>query len=735
MAVDSGTYTDDTIWRRRQIAQALADLNKQPIKHWTQGLSNLANTAVLSYDDAKLAQESKQQDYDSRLAMAKALGADTSAFKPPEPPSNGYGMISRLLGGSSATPTPTASPAPSPVVSNAAVTPSAGGNLPAPPVPWQSGPGFAEIGGRMMGDLQRDFKLTPEQAAGVVGNLGHESGGFGSLQEINPTVPGSRGGFGYAQWTGPRRVAFENWAQSQGLDPTSYDANYGFLRHELTNTPEGKVLDALRAAPDQDAATRIFQDQFLRPGIPHTGSRLSYAKQALELAGGPPSAAVPFPSGAPQEGMPSFVPQGDRVQMAALPPATMTDASPAGPAPAGAETPSPGLPAFAQNGVPPVAMGAPSSPSPASPQQPPLVAPPSPAMPPPVVAGAPASMSGAPRPGVAGVQVPDGIKRIAGALMASPRTAGQGQKMVTDFLVKELSRNPLDDEAKRIQIEQGRANLLNAPIERRIKEANATKAERDLLGEGARPLTAEERKKFGISDEQPAYRTRNDDIKFGPAGSRVTVNNAVNPILKGLGDQFVESAATARSSVDTIRALHSARSQLDEAGGVFSGFGADAKLALQKIGSAMRVADPRSITNTETFRTQVKPIVLETVKGLGAGSGISNADREFALQAVGGDINLDESTIRRVLDIMERAARYKIERHNTLADKMLESQKDLSGVSPMLRVDSPGEYVMPKAASAKAVGAPVRVQSIDEAKKLPSGTVFVDPNGVERRVP
>jgi hypothetical protein len=36
---------------------------------------------------------------------------------------------------------------------------------------------------------------------------------------------------------------------------------------------------------------------------------------------------------------------------------------------------------------------------------------------------------------------------------------------------------------------------------------------------------------------------------------------------------------------------------------------------------------------------------------------------------------------------------------------------------------------------AKPAAAPVRVKSIDEARQLPSGTVFIDPNGVTRRVP
>lgn len=134
-----------------------------------------------------------------------------------------------------------------------------------------------QIGQQLMADLMRDFGLTAAQAAGVVGNLDHESGGFKTLQEIDPLVEGSRGGFGYAQWTGPRRRAFEAWAAENGLDPTSYEANYGFLKHELTATPEGAVVDKLRSADTPDDAAVIFSKTFLRPGIPHMDSRVARA--------------------------------------------------------------------------------------------------------------------------------------------------------------------------------------------------------------------------------------------------------------------------------------------------------------------------------------------------------------------------------------------------------------------------------------------------------------------------
>lgn len=140
-----------------------------------------------------------------------------------------------------------------------------------------------DIASRLMTGLMTDYGLTKEQAAGFVGNLAHESAGFRTLQEMKPLIPGSRGGYGYAQWTGPRRRQFEAWTQQQGLDPASFDANYGFLKYEFDNTPEGRVIERLRGAKTADEAARIAERTFFRPGIPHTASRIQWANR---LAGG-----------------------------------------------------------------------------------------------------------------------------------------------------------------------------------------------------------------------------------------------------------------------------------------------------------------------------------------------------------------------------------------------------------------------------------------------------------------
>jgi hypothetical protein len=91
------------------------------------------------------------------------------------------------------------------------------------------------------------FKLSELQAAAILGNIVHECAGFTQLQERNPH--GGRGGYGWAQWTGPRRRAFEEYCQLNRLAPESDEANYGFLQHELSTTEKG-TISALNGQDD-----------------------------------------------------------------------------------------------------------------------------------------------------------------------------------------------------------------------------------------------------------------------------------------------------------------------------------------------------------------------------------------------------------------------------------------------------------------------------------------------------
>jgi hypothetical protein len=153
--------------------------------------------------------------------------------------------------------------------------PSSGSNK-----PLAGGKSFTEQAPDVMAKLQKDFGLSKEQAAGVVGNLGHESAGLqAGIQEKG--VKQGRGGLGWAQWTGPRRKEFEKYLKETGQEATDPNANYGFLKKELETTHKSTIA-AVKKTNNVTDATVAVEKHYEAAGIKHMDSRIKYANQAVK---------------------------------------------------------------------------------------------------------------------------------------------------------------------------------------------------------------------------------------------------------------------------------------------------------------------------------------------------------------------------------------------------------------------------------------------------------------------
>lgn len=139
-----------------------------------------------------------------------------------------------------------------------------------------------EYGKRLLQDIEETLGLKPHQAAALVGNFDHETGGFKFMKEINPVVKGSAGGQGIAMWTGSRRNSFLNWSKENNLNPNSYEANFGYFIHEVQNTSEGKFLENLENTDTVEQAATVVSKKYLRPGKPMLNKRIALSKSYLE---------------------------------------------------------------------------------------------------------------------------------------------------------------------------------------------------------------------------------------------------------------------------------------------------------------------------------------------------------------------------------------------------------------------------------------------------------------------
>jgi|TARA_R100001460_G_scaffold58414_1_gene98235 hypothetical protein len=131
---------------------------------------------------------------------------------------------------------------------------------------------------KLIDDLKSQFGMTTEQAAGFVGNLWHETGGFKFMQELKPTIKGSRGGLAFAQWTGDRRDDFENLLKELGdLPAESYEGNWAMISEEF-DTTEKSALNKILNTDSVVEAAKATSNHYLRPGKPQLNKRVSAAE-------------------------------------------------------------------------------------------------------------------------------------------------------------------------------------------------------------------------------------------------------------------------------------------------------------------------------------------------------------------------------------------------------------------------------------------------------------------------
>lgn len=141
--------------------------------------------------------------------------------------------------------------------------------------------------------ISKDYGLTPEQAAGPVGNFMTESGGLHLPPDVNEGgesgPPKFKGGYGWAQWTASRQRTFIQYAvDNQYMSSESAHAtdaaNYAYLKHEFDDAYK-TTIDELRLISGNDApeqAAISFESTYEKAGEPALKLRKENARQVYE---------------------------------------------------------------------------------------------------------------------------------------------------------------------------------------------------------------------------------------------------------------------------------------------------------------------------------------------------------------------------------------------------------------------------------------------------------------------
>jgi hypothetical protein len=205
--------------------------------------------------------------------------------------------------------------------------------------------------------------------------------------------------------------------------------------------------------------------------------------------------------------------------------------------------------------------------------------------------------------------------------------------------------------------------------------------------------------------------------RAGASSTKVILPDQEKEFEKELGSGQAKTILKSREGADDAAAIL----QTNEIGrqllnsGAITGAGAEFFVGLNQglktAGIDFGLADASA--NSQAYAAAMGQNTAKLIKQFGAGTGLSDADREYATKIAGGSIKLDEKAIRKVLEINDRAARNVINQHN----------KKVEGIKTNipLKVEVPG--------------AVVSIKNNAEYNALPPGTVFIDPEGKQRRKP
>jgi hypothetical protein len=132
----------------------------------------------------------------------------------------------------------------------------------------------------------------------------------------------------------------------------------------------------------------------------------------------------------------------------------------------------------------------------------------------------------------------------------------------------------------------------------------------------------------------------------------------------GQAKTVLENKAKAEDARDMLDTVSIGRNILKS--GAITGAGADffvgLNQALKTAGVDFGYADASA--NSQAYTANMAQNVGKLIKLFGAGTGLSNSDRDYAEKMAAGKISLDRKALERILDIQERAARNVIKRHN-----------------------------------------------------------------------
>lgn len=196
----------------------------------------------------------------------------------------------------------------------------------------------------------------------------------------------------------------------------------------------------------------------------------------------------------------------------------------------------------------------------------------------------------------------------------------------------------------------------------KIIEGQEAELKSFILPDGTETLLEVNKKDAKVRDPADGVFKRASEIGLRRAPNRQQVETIANYTSEKLAEAGVKRYDDlANSADDATNVINNITEVMPNIDNMITGKMANAEVFVRSARSAIAAAvgldpsDPK-LENTQTFAALAAPRVATIIKDYGAGTGLSDADREFATVAAGGDITNTANALRNILKIIKSDA-------------------------------------------------------------------------------
>jgi hypothetical protein len=146
-------------------------------------------------------------------------------------------------------------------------------------------------------------------------------------------------------------------------------------------------------------------------------------------------------------------------------------------------------------------------------------------------------------------------------------------------------------------------------------------------------------------------------------------NKAMTKIGEKMGEEFVKEMKDAQQAATNLKELSQADKILKS--GMVTGYGAEYILSFGKALQQGGIGVGRdAVSNTEVYMSLMGKQVGQIIKQFGSGTGLSDADREYAEKIAGGKITLNKESMTKIIDLNKKALTNVVKNYNKKAKQV-----------------------------------------------------------------